>query len=373
MTDSTDSNSQLPVTVTPPAASARRLWPLWVAIGVILVLTIVLALWNWQQWQSRQSLDQTLAHLQQDTTRLEQQLNHSGSDRNERLRSLEQALANQRQQLNDQQRQIEHTARELLEAGNRSRTDWLLAEAEYLIRVANQRLSVEKDIGGTLAALQAADQVLVETDDVGVFPVRKQLAKDILALKAVADVDRTGLYLSLEAAIEEVHAITEEALIHERAPGFVSTAPGNEPLAEAADTITSAWSQFKHTLQNVVVVRRLDEPAKPLLSPDQSAYARLNMQLMLEQAEAAVLRANQPLYDRALAKAQAALSQWYDGSDSRIQALQATLADLASRAVDPELPDISQSLTLLKARLAGGNPPPADADSSNASDEGERP
>lgn len=350
----TDSNAQLPSKVDTPKAPAPRLWPLWLAIIVVLIIAIVIALWNWQQWQDRQALDQNLAHIQQNTARLEQQLDQGNSDRTDRLRNMEQTLKAQREQLTEQQRQIEHTARELLEAGNRSRTDWLLAEAEYLIRIANQRLSVEKDIGGALSALQAADQVLVETDDAGVFPVRKQLAKDILALKAIADVDRTGLYLALEAAIDSVHKIAEQSLIHARAPGFVSTEQSDTtPEQSYADLARGAWVQFKQTMQDVVVVRRLDESVKPLLSPDQSAYARLNIQLMLEEAEAAVLRANQLVYERALEKAQTALTQWYDTSDARISALQATLAELAKREVDPELPDISLSLSLLKTRLAG--------------------
>ena len=42
------------------------------------------------------------------------------------------------------------------------------------------------------------------------FPVRQQLAREILALKGIADVDRTGLYLTLEAAIDSVHQLTDD-------------------------------------------------------------------------------------------------------------------------------------------------------------------
>ncbi|HAZ88510.1 MAG TPA: hypothetical protein DCW82_05375, partial [Marinobacter adhaerens] len=94
-------------------------------------------------------------------------------------------------------------------------------------------------------------------------------------------------------------------------------------------------------------------PVKPLLSPDQSAYARLNLQLMLEEAEMAVLRGNQPLYERALTKARTTIDDWYNASNPRVTALSDTLAELAGKNVDPELPDISQSLDLLKERLAG--------------------
>jgi uroporphyrin-3 C-methyltransferase len=115
----------------------------------------------------------------------------------------------------------------------------------------------------------------------------------------------------------------------------------------------------------------MDEPVKPLLSPDQSAYARLNLQLTLEEAALAVLRGQQELYDRALAKADNTLGQWYDNTHPRVNALKQSLDELAGLDIDPELPDISESLQLLKARLEGrlSSPEAAseEADGSSAS------
>jgi uroporphyrin-3 C-methyltransferase len=318
------------------------------------VAVAVLALWNWQQWRERQASETQLQSLQQDIRRLEAQYGDRDSLQGQRLQALEDKLAAQRELIAQQQRQIDHNARALLEAGHRTRTDWLLAEAEYLLRIANQRLQVEKDIGGALAALTAADEVLAESDDIGVYPVRQQLAREQLALKSIEPVDRTGLYLTLEAAIDSINRLTDQALIHEAAPGFLASTDDEVSTDTTADgPLGRAWQRFKNTLAQVVVVRRLDEPVKPLLSPDQSAYARLNLQLMLEEAEMAVLRGNQALYERALAKTRAALADWYHPDHPPVAALNDTLADLAGRDIAPELPDISQSLRLLKQRLAG--------------------
>ena len=352
MTETTD---QLPAPIPREQPSRQKLWPLWLLAIVALFVAIALALWSWQQWQAHQATLQTLESLQQDTRQLEDLYGDRGSQQAQRLQSLEEKLAAQRELIATQQRQIDHNARELLEAGNRTRTDWLLAEAEYLLRIANQRLQIEKDIGGAISALQAADEVLKESDDIGVYPVRQQLARELLALRGIENVDRTGLYLTLEAGIDSVNQLTDQALIHESAPGFVGGDGGAtlDATEGGPSLLAQAWSQFTDTLGQVVVVRRLDEPVKPLLSPDQSAYARLNLQLMLEEAEMAVLRGNQALYERALAKARTAVSDWYNPENPRVKALSDTLAELATRNVDPELPDISKSLDLLKQRLAG--------------------
>ena len=351
----TETTNQLPATVSKEPPARQKLWPVWLVAILALIIAIALALWSWQQWNNHQAVMQTLQSLKQDTAQLEDLYGDRGSQQSQRLQSLEEKLASQRELIATQQRQIDHNARELLEAGNRTRTDWLLAEAEYLLRIANQRLMIEKDIRGAMSALEAADEVLTESDDIGVYPVRQQLAREILALKGLTGVDRTGLYLTLEAAIDSIHQLTDQALISENAPGFVVSAAEGESAGtgEEPGAVVQAWNKVKATLMQVVVVRRMDEPVKPLLSPDQSAYARLNLQLMLEEAEMAVLRGNQPLYERALTKARTTIDDWYNASNPRVTALSDTLAELAGKNVDPELPDISQSLDLLKERLAG--------------------
>jgi len=351
----TETTKQLPAPIAQEQPARQKIWPVWVIAIIALISVAALAVWNWQQWNGHQATMQTLSNLQQDTAQLESLYGDRGSQQGQRLQSLEDKLSSQRELIATQQRQIDHNARELLEAGNRTRTDWLLAEAEYLLRVANQRLLIEKDIRGALSALEAADEVLTESDDIGVYPVRQQLAREVLALKGIASVDRTGLYLTLEAAIDSVHQLTDQALIREQAPGFVGGSQAENGPDDGGEPgiLVRGWQKFKSTLMQVVVVRRLDESVKPLLSPDQSAYARLNLQLMLEESEMAVLRGNQPLYERALIKAQAAVDDWYDASNPRVSALSSTLAELATRNVAPDLPDISKSLGLLKERLAG--------------------
>ncbi|QSP95872.1 uroporphyrinogen-III C-methyltransferase [Marinobacter salinisoli] len=373
MTETTEeAKEQLPAPIAKEKPARPRIWPVWLIALLALAAAIALGLWNWQQWNNNQALIQAVADLKTDTSQLADRLGDGRSQQSQRLQSLESKLSEQRELIATQQRQIDHNARELLESGNRTRTDWLLAEAEYLLRIANQRLIIEKDIKGALSALQSADEVLKESDDIGVYPVRQQIAKEILSLKSISGVDRTGLYLTLEAAIDSVHQLTDQALINSEAPDFTiedTDDPASEGTEEP-DALDLAWTDFKETMMQVVVVRRMDEPVKPLLSPDQSAYARLNLQLMLEEAEMAVLRGNQTLYERALTKATDTIDNWYDDSHPRVSALADTLKELAGKDVDPDLPDISQSLSLLKQRLAGRLAPKEDSNRSSGGSNG---
>lgn len=351
----TESNAQLPATINNHAHSRQRLWPLWILAFLAFLAAIALGLWSWQQWHNTEAMQQSITNLKQQTAQLDQSYGEAGNQRSQRLQALEDKLTGQRELIATQQRQIDHNARELLEAGNRTRTDWLLAEAEYLLRIANQRLMIEKDIRGALAALKSADQVLNESDDIGVYPVRQQLATEMLALKNLTGVDRTGLHLTLEAAIDSIQQLTDNALASDRMASTLAQSQ-SEPSAAteaASNWWIEAWNNAKSTLSQVVVVRRLNEPVKPLMSPEQSAFARQSLQLMLEEAELGVLQGHQELYSRALIKASKAIDTWYDSSNPTIIALSDTLEELASQNIDPDLPDISRSLQLLKSRLAG--------------------
>ena len=85
------------------------------------------------------------------------------------------------QQLQEQQ---DSNARELEQLASANQQDWLLAEAEYLLRLANQRLHLERDWNSALSMLQAADNVLAETHNPRTKAVRAAIAKEIPALKA---------------------------------------------------------------------------------------------------------------------------------------------------------------------------------------------
>lgn len=357
----TDSNKQLPATVDQPQPPRPRIWPLWLIAVLALAVSLALAFAGYLLWLQQQSMQDRLSSVIQTAERLQNNYSQTDNQRAERLQALDSRINELREKIATQQRQIDHNARELLEAGNRTRTDWLLSEAEYLLRIANQRLQIEQDYKGALAVLQAADQVLAETDDVGVYPVREQLAREIMALKSIAGVDRTGLYLQLEAAIETVQSLSDSALAGND-PAPAPTATGEDGGGQSQGAVARAWQETRETLASMIVVRRLDEPVKPLLSPEQSAYARLNIQLMLEEAELGLLERNQIVYQQALGKALDAIKRWYDNSDPRVEALLGTLSELRQKSIDPELPDISKSLELLKARLEGRTDPAANRD-----------
>lgn len=257
--------------------------------------------------------------------------------------SLQQKLASIEKQAHLQTKQIKHNGERLSQLPGADRNDWLLAEVEYLLRLANQRLILENDVQGSLAILTAADKVLAETDNPLIFSIRQQVAADIQKLKSVPAVDTTGAVARLQAVQNQIaklewvpRTLPEQNLVKDPA----------KPLEQ------NAWQKFlDKALAGISVVVRIREHDKALpapLTPDQQYYLQQNMNLMLEQAQVALVRQNSDLYLQSISRTQAWLDQFVMVESDNAVAVKETLIELKTWHVAPVMPDISGSLNKLR-------------------------
>ena len=101
----------------------------------------------------------------------------------ENTQQLQQALRNlsdNQQQLRDKQ---EQTEKQLLQLQSRRPNDWLLAEADYLVRMAGRKLWLERDANAAVLLLTEADNRLRDLNDASVLPLRQAIAADSAKLK----------------------------------------------------------------------------------------------------------------------------------------------------------------------------------------------
>ena len=125
------------------------------------------------------------------------------------------------------------------------------------------------------------------------------------------------------------------------------------PAAEASmgERLQYGLRAALRKLDDLVQIRRRDEPYKPLLAPQYEAALQQNIRLAFEQAQVALLLSNQKLYEHSLNKAREALLTYYTVDEHATQVVAQAIADLAARRVAMALPDISQSRRELKAYL----------------------
>jgi uroporphyrin-III C-methyltransferase len=344
-----------------PVGTAPRPRLSWLSFFAFLFATLALVIVGWRTY--RDQTERELADYHMSSVVGEQSL--AIGDLRQRVADLRADDRSGRQQLaasiEQLRAQIEIQQQHIAALTSVDRSDWELAEAEYLLQLANQRLLLGGDTHAALELLTSADAIVRELDDSGLLPVRAALAKDIAALKAIPAVDIEGTYLAIAAASEQAAKLP------------LIRPPEVQPEVPVTADAPSTWQErlgaglesALHKLDQLVQIRRRDEPYKPLLAPQYEAALRQNLKLMFEQAQSALLAGNQQLYVSSLDKAQFWLTTYFTLDETAAHGVVATIDELKAREIKPELPDASTARRALnvfiKSRRAlqddnGSNP-----------------
>jgi uroporphyrin-3 C-methyltransferase len=336
----------------PPAPKTRRTSLVgWLALLLVLAMAGG-ALWLTPQLRDIESqLSQRVSSLETKSSAETTDLNALSQRLGTQLRSgLDEAqsaagasAAKLSTQLKDFDARLAGQQEELSRFSANDRDSWLLAEAEYLLRLANQRLLMAGDADAAQALLGSADRVLRELKDVGLHEVRAAVASDLAAVRAIPSVDVEGIYLRLAAMSEQAGK-----LVIFRLPEQVAA-----PRPDAAPTwegrLEQGYKQALAKLSEYIIIRRRDVPMQALMDPQWEGLVRQNLRMLLEQAQVALLSGNQNLYTQSLERAEHWVDQFIDSDEVAARAVARELRLLASLNVSVPLPDISGSANALDA------------------------
>lgn len=349
------SSAQPPAPVEPaskptePATKARGPgWLLWILVIVLVIAGAAFSAYLWNQ-NLAASRD-----LQVDVSAALARVEDQAAANRELQRSVDaqasaaaQQISELQQQLNAQKSELESQRQKLLNLSTTDRSDWLLAEIEYLMRLANQRLLLSRDTGGAAQLLQAADEILRELDDSALYPVRRALASEVAALKAAGHIDIEGIYLKIDALAAQADNLRlfDRPRLQEPATTVNTNADWQQKLQSG---LANAWNKLKGYIQ----IRRNDDIYQPLLAPEHEQLLRQSLHLQFEQAQSALLAGNQALYSASLNKARDWLKQYYQLDSDGVAATTGAIDHLLTQPMTLQAPDISRSLRALKDYMA---------------------
>ncbi|MDG1818670.1 MAG: uroporphyrinogen-III C-methyltransferase [Porticoccaceae bacterium] len=326
-------------------------------LKTLLVFLLIAALgfagWiGWTEWQAQlesrvgisDSLQAELAETERKLTQQQQLSRQTIQQQAQLIGQLESQLQEQLYSIN---LRLNSQAERILQLGTASRGDWLLSEAAYLIRLANQRLQVERSTENPLAILENVDTIFVQLNDPELLPVRRALAQDIAALRMAGKVDREGIFLELEAISEAVKQLSViEPATASKTPEIVDT----EADTEQNRSLLNSFERFSQKLGQLIVVQKRQQRIEPLLTSNEQSIIQNNLFLLIEQAQSALLREEQIIYSASLEKSAALLVRYFQ-LNSQSQALIERLNTLSERQIIQPLPDISGSIAAVQTML----------------------
>ncbi|MEP5764131.1 MAG: uroporphyrinogen-III C-methyltransferase [Halieaceae bacterium] len=349
----------------PATAPARRGATAWLAL---LLALAALALAGWQQYLKQQQGDVVAAQLQKVDTQSQQSataIQQAVDASRQSVQKTAQLLEAQRQQrlqgeaglksrLDALQGRLLEQQNQLLALRGADRSDWALAEVEYLLRLAYQRLLMAQDSASAQALLSNADTILAELDASDLHPARAAIAADLAALRAIPALDNEGIWLRIQALASQVDALLlfelpERVVEIEELP---ADAGWQERLQQGFRAGMARFSSY-------LVIRRRDTAYQPLMDPQWERLVRQNLHMLLEQSQVALLSGNAPLYRASLENTRRWLGEFFSFNATATQALDAELEALLAIDITRDYPDIGNSLAVIQdvmaARRAAGD------------------
>lgn len=300
---------------------------LWMATTIALVIALIAAIMVVVGAQNDQRIGRDVAAQGKDWQKIQQ-----------RQQQFDEQLAQQQQSLHGVMASVEQQHL----SGNKDQTGAVLAEVNYLVRLAYYNAQYQGDPKIVLALLETAERRLSALASPQWVEVRTALVNDITAIKGVKAVDIEGVSLRLNALSDAIAELTVMEPV-----ALTSTKTVEETQASTAgNTWKDKLFSSLDALKKVVVVRHLAEPIQPLIAPDQQANLVNNIQSKLMLAQWALLHRTPKIYSASLSQAKVWLGRYFMGSEA-MRGVVTGLDELEKIDINPALPDLSATVGII--------------------------
>ena len=327
----------------------------WLAFLVSVLAFAAAGYTAWQGWLSERDttasdnyakLENRLASSDRSLAELEAKIATLGAEDPD----IEEKLGVLRQELDERLRllsslparmsTLEGSVASLAGVSEGARDAWILAESEYYMQIANAQLQLANNPHLASLALRMADERIVQLANPALTDVRRAISDELTALDAMEKPDIEGATLTLASLARVVESLP-------LASAAVAGEETNEIDPELSGT-GRAWASVKNAMSGLVTVTPPERAKLVQLSPDAEFFLRNNIALQLQSARLALLRGEQAIFEQTLDDTNSLLADYFDTSSASVSGAQATIAEIRGHVFTTAVPDISESLRLLR-------------------------
>lgn len=322
----------------------QRTAPVLGAIAIVLVIALGAGLYyhghqqSLAQAASNEALSAQLDALQKSQQQDKQQIAALHAQQDKTQQAADRQQASYGRQLNELQDKVASIS------GSDAKT-WLLAQADYLVKLAGRKLWSDQDVTTAAALLKSADASLADMNDPSLIDVRRALNEDVGGLSAVAQVDFDGIILKLNQLSNQVDNLRLADNDTDDSPMDNDSSSLSGSMTEWRQNLTKSWHNF---MDDFITIRRRDSSAEPLLAPNQDVYLRENIRSRLLIAAQAVPRHQDEVYKQSLESVSTWVRAYFDTSDPSTKAFLEELDNLSQQSISMDVPDELKSQPLLE-------------------------
>jgi uroporphyrin-3 C-methyltransferase len=227
-------------------------------------------------------------------------------------------------------------------------SDWLIHEAEYLIRIASRTIWLEHDTTAAINLLQDADTRIKELNSPEYLPLRQLIREDIEALKLMPILKTEEIILTLLALSKQLPQLSfAMAKIPESNTGEQNLEL-SEDTADWRSNLAKTWQKF---LTDFITIRRREGNVEPLMSANNQQHLKENLALKLQQAQWAASEEKSKLFTQTLDDISLWLSEYFDMGHLETAKFYQSIQLLKSDIVSYDYPTKLQSLNAIRKVL----------------------
>lgn len=316
------------------------------AVILLIVIVILLAGGGYYFYELYLVQNQQLKSQQSTISSLQQSMDET--IRNVSTNQSQSAsITTQLQALTEKVQQTENVSQQAMAIVNRNQRDWAIAEVNYLLRMANQRLAVARDIEGAIAALKGADKRLGELGDLRLLKIRKQLAKDIASLSSIHQADVNGISMVMDELINHVNQLPFKSVESE----IKAQLEKQEPEEKAAEASPDLFDSIMNTVKQIGDIKVHKRSIETASSSDQQMQIEQQLRSYLLSARLAVLSLDQKQFSQDLKLSIELLKKYYDIADNRVQSLLEQLSEYDKIELRPSLPELTMAWEMLQKQV----------------------
>lgn len=314
------------------------------AVAIAIALAAGIGLYGWGKQQATAQTETSDA--------LATQLTALQKAQESQKAELEEIIKKQAAQLEDANRQQAALAKQLDEvqqkvatiSGSDAKT-WLLAQADFLVKLAGRKLWSDQDVTTAAALLKSADASLADMNDPSLITARRAITDDIASLSSVAQIDYDGIILKLNQLSNQIDNLRLADNDTDGSPMDSDSSELSSSLSEWRVNLQKSWQNF---MDSFITIRRRDDTAVPLLAPNQDVYLRENIRSRLLVAAQAVPRHQEETYRQALDNVSTWVRAYYDTDDAATKAFLEEVDKLSQQNITMDLPETLGSQAILE-------------------------
>jgi len=361
--------------VRPPAAAkptdGKKKKPfLGIALAVVLLIAILLGAGLWYQDRHYRTTQTQLGQQAQHSETTAQQAAGQAGQALALAQSQDEQLTQLRASLSEAQEHLQSLEQALQMLTDRGSDLAVVNDVDHLVSIAHQQLLLTGNVSNAIIALETAQAQLARANRPSLAPLQQAINGDLDRLRAASTVDMN----LLSQKLDELGSLVASAPLlvpDDAAPDVARQAePANdvagsrtnpveasaEPdapwwrqgLVQAQNWSAQTWDSVRHDLGEFIRVRRVDDAAALLMSPDQAGRLRDNLRLRVMTARLALLMNQTEIWTSETQAIVRILETRYDERSGQGRHALKLARQLADTSLEVRLPTVENSIQTLQ-------------------------